>query len=99
MSSDGTRFVICYDVSDDRRRTRIAKHLDAFGDRVQYSVFEGRFPPPVLDEVLEGLSRLLDSAEDSVVVYGLCATCASKVLRLGRSDTESPPGDEGVFLA
>ena len=76
MSSDGTRFVICYDVSDDRRRTRIANHLDAYGDRVQHSVFEGRFPPGILEQVLEGLVGLFDPDEDSVVIYGLCATCA-----------------------
>ena len=99
MSSAGTRFVICYDVPDDRRRTRISKHLDAFGDRVQYSVFEGRFPPPIFDEVLEGLLDLIDSDEDSIVIYGLCATCASKVLRLGCNETDTPPGDEEVFLA
>ena len=32
--------VVAYDIPDDRRRTRVAKVLEDYGDRVQYSVFE-----------------------------------------------------------
>lgn len=31
--------IVSYDISDDRRRTRVAKLLLDYGDRVQYSVF------------------------------------------------------------
>src|SRR6266511_1773180 len=33
-------YVISYDISVDRRRARVAKLLEGFGQRVQYSVFE-----------------------------------------------------------
>lgn len=33
------RFLIAYDVSDDRRREKVAKLLQHYGQRVQYSVF------------------------------------------------------------
>lgn len=33
-------FCICYDLSDDHERHQLAKVLQAYGERVQYSVFE-----------------------------------------------------------
>lgn len=33
-------YLICYDVTDDRDRNRVARLLERYGDRVQYSVFE-----------------------------------------------------------
>jgi CRISPR-associated protein Cas2 len=33
------RFLVTYDVSDDKRRTQIFKTLYAYGDHAQYSVF------------------------------------------------------------
>ncbi|MGV2391312.1 MAG UNVERIFIED_CONTAM: CRISPR-associated endonuclease Cas2 [Microcystis novacekii LVE1205-3] len=33
-------FVVSYDISDDKRRTKIHNTLKSYGQRVQYSVFE-----------------------------------------------------------
>jgi CRISPR-associated protein Cas2 len=33
-------YLICYDITDDRDRNRVARLLERYGDRVQYSVFE-----------------------------------------------------------
>lgn len=33
-------YLVCYDIEDDRERVRIAKCLEHYGLRVQYSVFE-----------------------------------------------------------
>lgn len=33
------RFLVTYDITDDRRRTRVHKAMLDHGDRVQYSVF------------------------------------------------------------
>jgi len=33
------RFLIAYDISDDPRRNQVAKTLESYGDRIQYSVF------------------------------------------------------------
>ena len=35
-----SRYVASYDVSDDRRRDRVARVLSGYGERVQRSVFE-----------------------------------------------------------
>ena len=33
-------WVIAYDIADDCRRSRIVKHIEKYGIRVNYSVFE-----------------------------------------------------------
>jgi CRISPR-associated protein Cas2 len=33
-------YLICYDITDDRDRNRVAHLLERYGERVQYSVFE-----------------------------------------------------------
>lgn len=39
MSPNLLRLLIAYDVVDDARRSRLAKLLESYGDRIQYSVF------------------------------------------------------------
>lgn len=39
-------YLIAYDISDNKRRTRIAKLLEKYGyERIQFSVFTGLIPP------------------------------------------------------
>ena len=33
-------YTVAYDITDDKRRNRVAKILKDFGTRIQYSVFE-----------------------------------------------------------
>ena len=40
MSSQTTCYVIAYDISDNRRRTKVHKILVGFGKWTQYSLFE-----------------------------------------------------------
>ena len=35
-----SRYVATYDISDDRRRARVARVLSGYGERIQCSVFE-----------------------------------------------------------
>ena len=74
--------VITYDIADDKRRTRLAKELENYGQRVQYSVFECDLDEARLDALLAKLYRLVDSA-DSLRIYRLCQTCLAKSLALG----------------
>ena len=78
------RYVICYDVVDDRRRTRLAKHLLRYGDRVQWSTFECEFQKHYqLDLALTKANELIDTATDSVRCYRLCYACCACISCLG----------------
>lgn len=67
---ESRRWLVAYDVSDDARRTRIAKALGRFGDRVQYSVFVVDLRPAKLVRLRTILESLMEP-EDSVLLADL----------------------------
>lgn len=76
--------VITYDIPDDRRRTRLAKALEDFGDRVQYSVFEALLQPPEeIEELRVRITREINPDEDSVRIYSLCRNCEGRLFCMG----------------
>ena len=69
MSRDAARrYLVAYDVPDDRRRVRIAKKLGSYGDRVQFSVFIVDVRPARLVRLRSELERLMFMDEDSVLI-------------------------------
>jgi CRISPR-associated protein Cas2 len=83
-----SRCVIAYDISDDRRRTRLARLLLDYGDRLQHSVFEADLTPDDIERILRKARPLLDE-DDSLRIYVLCAECVLRTRSLGR---EGPVG-------
>lgn len=72
MSTDHRRFyVISYDIPSDRRRTRVAKELLGYGDRIQYSVFIVILRPAKLHRLRDALKRLIRASEDSIAIFDL----------------------------
>lgn len=68
MTGEGTRrYVIAYDVHDDRRRSRVAKKLESYGDRVQFSVFVVDVRTARFERLRAALVRLIEPQEDSVL--------------------------------
>ena len=71
--------VVTYDVSDDRRRNRLAKKLEDYGLRVQYSVFECLLDDERAGEMVEKLKEFLsEDDEDSLRVYAICEACRKR---------------------
>jgi CRISPR-associated protein Cas2 len=67
--------VIAYDISDNHRRARVAAVLQAYGDRIQRSVFVCTLEPALLAEVLARLDTIINPETDSVYVFRQCAAC------------------------
>ena len=79
-------FVICYDITNNKRRRLIVKLLGNWGaQRVQYSVFEIKLAKNKLQILLSELEKVMLKRKDSLGVYELCETCRSKVIRKGQS--------------
>ena len=76
-------YCICYDIPDDRRRLAVAKVLLDFGERVQYSVFEAHLTDEQLQRLKKRVTKVLDTEEDSLRLYPLCASCGSRVEVIG----------------
>ena len=85
MSERRSRYVIAYDIPDDRRRTKIATTLEGYGERVQYSVFECLLGVRQFDALWEELCQLLKPEQDSLRVYRLCAACARWTKAVGQA--------------
>lgn len=71
-------YLACFDISDDKIRNRIGKLMEAYGDRVQKSVFEIIVKRPEELEILRDKIRPLLEAGDDVRLYRLCAECRDK---------------------
>jgi CRISPR-associated protein Cas2 len=85
--------LVSYDIPDDRRRVKIAKTLEDFGERVQYSVFECDLEQEHLERLQRRLEKLVTEEEDSVRFYLLCARCENSVEVLGRGEVPGEPPD------
>ena len=68
-------FIVAYDISDDTRRTRVAKELENWGRRAQFSVFECELDH-ARAQALAALLRELTLPEDEVRMYRVCEACA-----------------------
>lgn len=88
--------LITYDISEDKRRTKIFNILKSYGQWVQLSVFEC---PNLTDtqyaKLRSRLSKLIKPNSDSIRFYFLCGACLCKVERIGGEH----PRDEAIFFA
>lgn len=71
MSEDPHRYLIAYDIPNDKRRTRLAKKLLSYGDRVQYSVFVADCRQARLVRLRQTIAATIADDEDSVLICDL----------------------------
>lgn len=65
------RYLVCYDICEPRRLRRVAKVLQSYGVRVQYSVFECRLSELQLAEAQRELMAIIEANEDQVLFVSL----------------------------
>ncbi len=87
--------VITYDISEDKRRTKIHKILKSYGQWMQFSVFECSLSATEYARLRNRLSKLISPEQDSIRFYFLCECCQPKVERIGGESVR----DETVFFA
>ena len=75
-------WLICYDVFDPDRLRKAAKHLEGYGERMQYSVFRCWLNPRGMEQLRWELTELL-LPEDDVLFIPLCNRCAEGIEALG----------------
>lgn len=64
-------YLVCYDVSDDKRLRKVFQALRNWGDHLQYSVFECQFTREDLARCRAALSGLIHHDEDQVLFVDL----------------------------
>ena len=79
-------YFISYDIADAKRRYKVAKHLESYGIRVQYSFFQCDVGKRLLDYIISELLEVIDENEDSILVYPVCEDCLAKAEELGKKN-------------
>lgn len=91
------RWVVAYDVEDNRLRTRMAKVLEGTGRRVQGSVFECELTFVEVRALGERLLRLAGDREGvSVRCYRVCEKCLDASFGIGRFEDDR--GNESCVI-
>ena len=72
------RYIIAYDIENDRTRNKIAKILEGYGIRVQKSVFECKLTKRELSTLEKKFNELINTKTDSVLIQFLCEKCYAK---------------------
>ncbi len=67
-----TLLVVCYDIPDNRRRNKVARLLEGFGERVQKSIFECDLDARRQTRLRHLLSAMILPSEDKLRFYTLC---------------------------
>lgn len=70
--------IVAYDIASDRRRARLAAALEAWGYRLQESLFQLHVSSGALAEVHAAITGFIDPDDDVVHVYPLCSACVDR---------------------
>jgi CRISPR-associated protein Cas2 len=77
--ADEQFILVVYDISNDKRRTKLHNALLDFGTPVQYSVFECLLTPKQEERMRKKVMKVIRPKKDQVRFYSLCANCVSRV--------------------
>ncbi len=83
-------YFISYDISDQKRLQKVAKILENFGIRIQFSFFECEMQREQLDDLKHRVLEIMNKKEDSFLIYPLCEDCTAKAKSLGKGNIFIP---------
>lgn len=65
------RYLVSYDICNDKRLRKVHKTMLGYGERVQYSVFRCDLTPQERIEMIADLSEKIHHGEDQVLIVDL----------------------------
>lgn len=66
-----TRYLVCYDICNPKRLRQVAKTMESFGTRIQFSVFECPLDDLRLEKLKAALHELLNHEHDQILFVSL----------------------------
>lgn len=66
-----TTYIVCYDISNDKRLRRVFKTCRNYGDHLQYSVFECDLNEAEMVNLQRELGEIINYIEDQVLFIAL----------------------------
>ncbi len=88
--------LVSYDICNSKRLQRVAKLMERYGSRVQYSVFECMLTQKQQDDLKVKLNKIIKPKEDSIRIYRLCQDCRYEIAIMGIGEISQ---DEHYFIA
>jgi CRISPR-associated protein Cas2 len=82
--------VVAYDIANANRLRRAARLCEAYGQRVQLSVYEMHLQAGDLAALQAGLREILDPRVDHVRYYRICASDQADAKHLGTAIPTQP---------
>lgn len=79
-------WIVSYDIPNDKRRGKVAKILEGYGRRAQYSVFECEISDEQREKLEQALKREIDAEEDDIRFYPMNRADLKRVRLLGRAE-------------
>ena len=76
------KYLIAYDIENNKRRKKVSDELEAYGYRVNFSVFECELNKTKMKKLVEKLEELIDKKIDSLRFYHICENCVPKSFEL-----------------
>ena len=71
MNSMRMSYLVCYDIGDERRLRAVFKKMRAYGDHLQFSVFECQLTPVDLARCRADLGAIINHKDDQVLFVNL----------------------------
>lgn len=83
--------LVVYDIADDMRRLKLSNFLEAYGRRVQNSVFECFLSLDEMGMLHQQVQRRVKLEEDNVRFYWVPKDALPRTLTIGSAAPEPPP--------
>lgn len=86
-------WLVIYDITNEKRLTKVAKKMESFGIRVQKSVFEVEADTSVIEKLRKQVNRIIEE-DDFVVYFEICERDWQKRKKVGPGkyiETEDAP--------
>jgi len=64
-------YLVCYDISDEKRLRKVYQLMRGFGDHLQFSIFECQFTAADLVRCREALREVIHHDDDQVLFVNL----------------------------
>ena len=77
------RYLVTYDISNNKARDRVARILSKYGVRVQLSCFEIECKENILVEILEQIKGKIEVSIDSIYVFPITKNAECSICELG----------------
>ena len=86
------KYIICYDIKEDKIRSHVVKYLEDRAFRIQFSVFSCKCDNKEIKNIWQELKQITDGATNPLLmVIPVCKACEKDILMHGRPLEEDRP--------